>query len=178
MSAHFQDARWRDYLEFNAMSFSNYCLARGRYELAHELHAIGTELYERAIVNNEFPGETNDDGKPFTEFLEEYKQRLAEFPLLVATRSRILENLNARAEEIDRDKLKTIVKHEGFTAFGVICNQLARGDGFARRKPARSTRFTPRTPRRLLTSFSSTRKCPHRMRTILPHRIDEIREVE
>ena len=33
------------------------------------------------------------------------------------------------AGEIDRDKLKNLLKHEGSTAFGVICNQLARGGG-------------------------------------------------
>src|SRR5262245_52673552 len=117
MSAHFQGERWREVLEFIAQSLSNYCLARGRYELAHELHAIGTEEYERRVVNTALPGETNADGKSPREFLEEFKQRLAEFPLLVATRSRILESLNGRTEGIDRDKMKTVVKHEGSTAF-------------------------------------------------------------
>jgi hypothetical protein len=143
MSSHFQDARWREVLEFSALGLSSYCLARGRYELAHELHAIGTESYERAILNKELPDKANDDGKRPSQFLEEYKQRLAEFPLLVATRSRLLESVIGRAEGIDRDKLKTAVKHEGSTAFGVICNQLARGGWIRQEKTGKKYTIYP-----------------------------------
>jgi hypothetical protein len=127
MSAGFQDQRWQGWHLASAMWMSSYCLARGRYELALELWAIGTEWYEREVANNASLGDTNDYGKPFRQFLEEFRQRLAEFPLLLVTRSRLLETLNGFAGGIDRNKLKAMVKHEGSSTFGVICNQLARG---------------------------------------------------
>jgi hypothetical protein len=64
MPAYFQDAHSRVWYETNAMQFSGFCLARGRYELAHELHAIGTEWYEREIVSKTGLGETNDPRAP------------------------------------------------------------------------------------------------------------------
>jgi DNA-binding IclR family transcriptional regulator len=79
----------------------------------------------------------------YARFLEEYEQRLAEFPLLVATRSRLLELLNGRPEGIDREKLKTLVKHEGSTAFGVICNQLARGGWLRQEKNGKKYTLYP-----------------------------------
>lgn len=127
MSNRFQEGRWRDWYEANAMELSAFCLARGRYEVAHELHAIGTDSYEREVVNKAYPGDTAAEREHYRQVLREYKERLAEFPLLVSTRSRFLESLSANAGGIDRDKFKTKVNHEGSTAFGVICNQLARG---------------------------------------------------
>ena len=143
MASRFQEGPWRDWYEANAMELSSYCLARGRYELAHELHAIGSRSYERQVINKAPLGDTNDDGKPLTQFLEEYRQRLAEFPLLVVTRSRILERLNGFAGGIDRDKLKTVVKHEGSIAFGVICNQLARGGWLRQEKTGKKYTIYP-----------------------------------
>jgi hypothetical protein len=125
------------------MQFSSYCQARGRYELAHELLEIGTEWYEREVVNKAPLGDTNDYGKPFTEFLEEYRQRLAELGLLLVTRSRLLETLNGLAGGIDREKLKTVVKHDGSTAFGVICNQLARGGWLRQEKTGKKYTIHP-----------------------------------
>jgi hypothetical protein len=143
MSAHFQDARWRSLSVFNAMQLSSYCQARGRYELAHELHGIGTEWYERNMISKSLPGEVNDHGKPISQFLEEYKRQLAEFPLLLDTRSRLLESLNGLAGGIDRDKLKTVVKHDGSTTFGVICNQLARGGWLRQEKTGKKYTIYP-----------------------------------
>jgi hypothetical protein len=54
MSSRFQEGRWRDWYEANAMELSTFCLARGRYEVARELHAIGTECYEREVVNKAY----------------------------------------------------------------------------------------------------------------------------
>ena len=127
MSAGIQDPRWQGWHIANAMWMSSYCQARGRYELALELRAIGTEWYEREVVNKAHLGDTNDYGKPFRQFLEEYRQRWPNFHYSWLTRSRLLETLNGLAGGIDRDKLKAMVKHEGSTTFGVICNQLARG---------------------------------------------------
>jgi hypothetical protein len=143
MSAQFQEQRFRRWYELNATEQSSYCNARGRYELAHELHAIHTEWYEREVVNKGHLGETADDGKPFKQTLEEYRQRLAEFPLLVVTRSRILECLNGLSAGIDREKLKTVAKHEGSTAFGVICNQLARGGWIRQEKTGKQFMIYP-----------------------------------
>jgi hypothetical protein len=125
------------------MQLSSYCLARGRYELAEELHAIGTEWYEREIVSKTRPGETNDHGQTVGQILEEYRQRLAEFPLLVATRTQLLESLNSHSEGIDREKLKNLVKHEGSTAFGVICNQLARRGWLRQEKTGKNYMLYP-----------------------------------
>jgi hypothetical protein len=146
MSALCREAPWRDWHEANATRLSSYCEARGRYELAHELHSIGTDRYEREIVNKANPLHfTTDDLKRFRQFLEEYKTRLDEFPLLLATRSRLLEILNGHTEGIDRDKLKTILKHDGSTAFGVICNQLARGGWLRQEKNGKKYRIYPAT---------------------------------
>jgi hypothetical protein len=134
MSAGFQEKRWEGWHKANAISMSSYCQARGRYELALELCEIGTEWYEREVVNNARLGDTNDHGKPFTQFLEEYRQRLADLQFLLATRSRLLETLNGFADGIERDRLKAMVKHEGSTSFGVICNQLARGGWLRQQK--------------------------------------------
>ena len=109
------------------MGLSTHCLARGRYELAGELHAIGTEWYEREVVKKREPGDTAKDRKYYRLVLADYKAHLAEFPLLVATRSRFLEELKKHPEGIDRSKFKDEVRHQGSSAFGVICNQLARG---------------------------------------------------
>ena len=68
----------------NAMELSGYFQARGRYELAKGLHAIGTEWFEQVIVRQAPPGETNDHGETPGQILDEYRQRLAEFPLLAA----------------------------------------------------------------------------------------------
>ncbi len=143
MTAHFRDGRWQGLDAATAMELSGYFQARGRYELAQGLHAIGTEWYEREVLSKMLPGDTNGEGKPFTQILEEYKQRLAEFPLLLVTRSRLLESLNGLAEEIYRDKLKTLVKHEGSTAFGVVCNQLVRGGWIRQEKTGKKYTIYP-----------------------------------
>jgi hypothetical protein len=143
MSAHLRDGRWRDLDSATAMDLSSYFQARGRYELAEELHAIGTEWYEQVIVRKAPPGEINDHGETPGQILDEYRQRLAEFPLLAATRTRLLEKLSGRVEGIDRDKLKAIVKHEGSTTFGVICNQLARGEWIRQEKTGKKHMIYP-----------------------------------
>jgi hypothetical protein len=143
MASHFHEGRWRDCYEASAMELSSYCQARGRYELAEELLAIGTEWYEREVIKKSHPGDINDYGKPLAQILEEYRQRLAEFPLLWVTRSRLLGSLNGLVDGIDRDKLKTVVKHEGATAFGVICNQLARGGWIRQEKTGKKYTIYP-----------------------------------
>jgi hypothetical protein len=109
------------------MELSSFCLARGRYEIAQELHAIGTEWYQREVVNRRDPHDSTHDRRQHRELLAEYKARLAELPLLVVTRSRLINSLRSHPQGIDRNKLKDEVSCEGSTAFGVICNQLARG---------------------------------------------------
>jgi hypothetical protein len=55
----------------------------------------------------------------------------------------LLENLNGRGEGIDREKLKALVKHEGSTAFGVICNQLAKGGWLRQEKNGKKYTLYP-----------------------------------
>jgi hypothetical protein len=143
MSSRFQEGRWRDWYEVNAIELSTFCLARGRYEVARELHAIGTDWYEREVVNKSNPGDTAAEREHYCQVLGEYKERLADFPLLVATRTRFLESLNANAGGIDRDKFKSTVVHEGSTAFGVICNQLARGGWLRQEKTGKKYTLYP-----------------------------------
>jgi hypothetical protein len=143
MSNRFLDGRWRDWYEVNAMELSRFCLARGRYELAGELHAISTDWYEREVANKPQPGDTVADRQRTRGVLREYKDRLAEFPLLVATRSRFLDSLKANVGGIERDKFKNQISHQGSTTFGVICNQLARGSWIRQEKTGKKLTLYP-----------------------------------
>ncbi len=110
------------------MELSSHCRARGRYEIALELHDIGTERYEREVILKPQPGDTAEDRKKYREILADYKADRAEFPFLISTRARLLETISKHQDGIDRNKLKGEIQHQGSTTFGTICNQLERGD--------------------------------------------------
>jgi hypothetical protein len=143
MTGRFREGPWREWYEVNAMGLSSYALARGRYEIAQELHTIGTEWYEREVVKKRDPNDTAKDRRQYRELLAEYKSRLSEFPLLVATRSRLIESLRRYPQGIDRNKLKGEIGHGGTTTFGVISNQLARGGWIRQEKEGKSFMLYP-----------------------------------
>ena len=89
-----RQGEWREWYAVNAMSLSSHCRARGRYELASELHGIGTEWYEKEVVLKPHPGDTAEDRKVYRQVLADYKAERPEFGLLVATRKRLLKALS------------------------------------------------------------------------------------
>jgi len=125
MPKHFPQCDRIDWYSVNAIELSKFCLARGRYEVANELHELGTEWYERFAKPE--PGATREDHQCYRDVLASYKDYFSEFPLLIETRDRLLTALRNHPQGIDRDKLKREVTHKGVTTFGVICNQLERG---------------------------------------------------
>jgi hypothetical protein len=127
MPTYFRRGEWSDWYAVNAMELSKFCLARGRYEIANELHLIGTENYERTVVLKQDPNDTPKDREHYREVLAAYKDHLSEFPKLFDTKARLLAALSDHPKGIERGKLSSKVKHAGATTFGVICNQLARG---------------------------------------------------
>ncbi len=132
-----------DWHSANAMELSKFCLARGRYEVASELHQLGTEWYERFAKPE--GGATASDHRIYRDVLKSYKDFLPEFALLIETRDRVLLTLKNHPEGIDRDKLKAKVAHRGVTSFGVICNQLARGGWLRQQKAGKKQVLSPET---------------------------------
>jgi len=124
------------------MQLSKYCLARGRYEIAEEFHRVGTQWYEEHVIRTCEP----EFRKQFREVLAAYKAFMPEFAVLITTRQKILEYLNAHSEGIDRNGLKKTVGHSGVTSFGVICNQLNRGGWLRQEKGAKNRLFPPSSP--------------------------------
>ncbi len=127
MPTYFRGGEQSDWYAVNAMELSKFCLARGRYEIAYELHLIGTENYERTVVLKPDPGDSPDDRDRYREVLASYNDHLSEFPKLFETKIRLLAALSDHPQGIERGKLNSEVKHAGATTFGVICNQLAKG---------------------------------------------------
>jgi hypothetical protein len=130
-----------DWYEVNALDLAKHCVARGRYEVAREFHEVGLAWYERNVVKE--PGASADDRKRSRQVLADYKAQLAELPLLVQARGRLLVALRPHHGGIDRNKLKGEVMHEGTTAFGVICNQLDRGGWLRQEKTGKAFLLYP-----------------------------------
>lgn len=142
-----REGDWRDWYAVNAMSLSSHCRARGRYEIALELHDIGTEWYEREVVLKRQPGDTAEDRKTYRQVLADYKADRAEFPLLIATRIRLIETISKHQDGIDRNKLKCDIQHQGATTFGTICNQLERGGWIKQHKDGKQYVLSPASSR-------------------------------
>ena len=127
MPTYFRHGLRGDWYAVNAMELSKFCLARGRYEIAQELHLIGTDWYDRMVVQRPNPGDTREDRKANRELLASYREYASEFPKLIEARERLLAAVSDHPAGIDRNEFKNSVKHSGVTTFGVICNQLTRG---------------------------------------------------
>jgi hypothetical protein len=138
-----RQGEWREWYADNAMSLSSHCRARGRYELASDLHDIGTEWYEKEVVLKRQPGDTADDRKTYRQVLADYKAERPEFGLLVATRKRLLDALSKYPSGIDRNALKKEIGHQGSTTFGTICNQLERGGWLRQQKDGKKYKLLP-----------------------------------
>jgi hypothetical protein len=143
LPSYVSQGEWHDWYETNAMSLSNQCRARGRYEIAFELHVIATAWYEQNVVRMKQPGDTPEFRKRCRQLLAEYRAYNAEFPLLIATGNRLVEHLTHTQTAIERNKLKAIIGHQGVTAFGTICNQLDRGGWIQQRKEGKKTLVYP-----------------------------------
>ncbi len=113
LPSYIREADWRDWYAVNAMELSSHCRARGRYEIALELHDIGTEWYEREVVLKPQPGDTAEDRKKYREVLADYKADRAEFRFLISTRARLLETISKHQDGIDLNKLKGGIQHQG-----------------------------------------------------------------
>jgi hypothetical protein len=142
-----REGDWRDWYAVNAMSLSSHCRARGRYEIALELHDIGTEWYERAVVLKREPGDTAENRKTYRQVLADYKADRAEFALLMATRTRLVDAVGKRQDGVDRNKLKSEIHHQGSTTFGTICNQLERGGWIRQNKDGKNNLLFPASSR-------------------------------
>ena len=77
-----------DWHSVNAMGLSKFCLAHGRYEVASELHELGTEWYERFAKPE--GGATASDRAVYRDVLKSYKDFFPEFALLIETKDRLL----------------------------------------------------------------------------------------
>ena len=147
LPSYIREADWRDWYAVNAMELCGHCRARGRYEIALELHDIGTEWYEREVVLKPQPGDTAEDRKKYREILADYKADRAEFPLLISTRARLIEIISKHQDGIDRNKLKSEIEHQGATTLGTICNQLERGDWIRQQKDGKKFVLFPAVSR-------------------------------
>lgn len=143
LPAYILKGEWQDWYAVNAMSLAGHCRARGRYELALELHDIGTEWYERNVVLKREPGDTAADRKNYREVLAGYKAARPEFALLIATRPRLIESLGKHQGGVDRNALKREIGHQGATTFGTICNQLERGGWIRQQKEGKKYNLLP-----------------------------------
>ena len=141
MRKHFPQCDRTDWYSANADELSKFCLARGRYEIASELHELATEWYEQFAKPEK--GSTASDRRRYREVLQAYKNYLSEFKLLIETRDRLILTLKGNPEGIDRDKLRAEVIHGGVTSFGVICNQLERGGWLRQQKAGKKHMLYP-----------------------------------
>lgn len=147
-----------DWYEANALDIAKHCLARGRYELAREFHGVGMAWYERHVVKD--PGASAADRKRARMVLADYKAQMAEFPLLVQSRERLLIALRPHQGGIERNRLKGEVNHQGTTAFGVICNQLDRGGWLRQEKPGNAFLLFPATTPPASDAMFLEAECP------------------
>jgi hypothetical protein len=116
-----------DYYAMNGIQLAERCAARGRYELAEFFQRLGARSYDVNVVRKRDPLDSDVDKAHQREFLQSYKDKIKEFPLLVDTRRKILGFLAKHPAGIERNKLKRDIAHAGTTSHGVICNQLAKG---------------------------------------------------
>jgi hypothetical protein len=120
-------SRYKDAEEVNAIDYASKCERRGRYELALEFHKIGTNWYERNVVNKPSPYDTEEYKKIFRQNLKEYENKLIIYPHLSIIRNDIINKLRNYPNGIERKDLFTLVEYKGLINFGAFCNQLEKG---------------------------------------------------
>lgn len=131
-----------DWRYANAQGIASHCLARGRYELALQFHRMHISFWE-SVVSHPEPCETREDRRIAREQLKFAVQKLSEFPLLVESRGRLIDLVAGYPDGVERNTLKDALGHKGETAFGVICNQLARGGWIVQKQAGKKQTLFP-----------------------------------
>jgi len=123
---------WRQADDPNATAYATKCFARGRYEIALAFREASVGSFEKALKRMKSPMDSPQDIQRARQVLSDQKTSLKEFkeeiPKLIASRARLLTLLRENPQITERNEVGKLVMHTGTTTFGVICNQLARGN--------------------------------------------------
>jgi hypothetical protein len=132
---------WRILHDPNGLSYSTYCRARGRYEIALEFLKLHVESFERSVQRMKAPEDSAEDRRYARRSLVDMKADLKAFskecPLLIDVRGRILGVVTGKHDGCDRKALESTVPHGGSTKFGVICIQLEKGSWVRIERPGK-----------------------------------------